>query len=125
LRNDWRRLNPRGGKETRLHFKDAHRGNAMRKSKSLGAPCVGKGLLQPARAADAKLDHLERMIRVFVNQGACPPPLRLDHAYWRDRVSLLAEECDLVVTQRARVIRLMDLLDGAERKMTQTTQAAA
>jgi hypothetical protein len=97
----------------------------MRKSKSLKAPGAEPALLTPARAADARLDHLDHMIRAFAQSKAASPSYGLDHAYWRKRITVLTEECDLVATQRARVMRLLDLLEFAERRTVEASQAAA
>jgi hypothetical protein len=97
----------------------------MRKSKPLKAPGAESARLTPARAADARLDHLDHMIRAFAQSKAASPSHGLDQAYWRKRIAVLAEECDLVATQRARVMRLLDLLDFVERRTVEASQAAA
>ncbi|WP_245253654.1 hypothetical protein [Paraburkholderia sp. LEh10] len=36
---------------------------------------------------------------------------RLDYEYWGRRLRALAQTCDLVTTQRQRIITLLDLLE--------------
>jgi hypothetical protein len=98
----------------------------MRKPKSLPASAAARASLKPARAADAQLDHLEHMITAFAKSNDRAPLGCLDQAYWRRRLGALADESDLVATQRARVLRLLDLLDRADSSRTSgPTQAAA
>ncbi|SAK45922.1 hypothetical protein AWB75_00864 [Caballeronia catudaia] len=66
--------------------------------------------LKPARMADAQLDHLEHMIRSLALSGNARTFACLDRGYWKRRVAALGDESDLVSTQRARVLRLLDLL---------------
>jgi hypothetical protein len=66
--------------------------------------------LKPARMADAQLDHLEHMIRSLAISGNAKAFACLDRGYWRRRLAALGDESDLVSTQRARVLRLLDLL---------------
>ncbi|SAL25194.1 hypothetical protein AWB74_01045 [Caballeronia arvi] len=66
--------------------------------------------LMPARMADAQLDHLEHMIRSLALSGNAKAFACLDRGYWKRRVAALGDESDLVSTQRARVLRLLDLL---------------
>jgi hypothetical protein len=79
----------------------------MEKSKVLQAR---RAALKPARVADAQLDHLEHMIRSLALTGNQKAFACLDRAYWKRRLAALGDESDLVSTQRARVLRLLDLL---------------
>jgi hypothetical protein len=98
----------------------------MRKPKSLQASAAARASLKPARAADAQLDHLEHMITAFAKSNDRAPLGCLDQSYWRRRLGTLADESDLVATQRARVLRLLDLLDRSDAsEQTASTQAAA
>jgi hypothetical protein len=97
----------------------------MKKAKPLQASMAARATLKPARAADAQLDHLEHMITAFSKSGDKSPLGCLDQAYWRKRLAALSDESDLVATQRARVIRLLDLIDQTAARQATTTQAAA
>ncbi|WP_051180560.1 hypothetical protein [Caballeronia insecticola] len=83
----------------------------MRKSKPLQCTTAARAALKPARVADAQLDHLEHMIRSLSLSGKASAFVGLDRAYWKRRLAALGDESDLVTTQRARVLRLFDLLD--------------
>ncbi|SPB13648.1 hypothetical protein NOV72_00912 [Caballeronia novacaledonica] len=85
----------------------------MEKSKVLQAgraALTARAALKPARVADAQLDHIERMIRSAAVAGNQKALACLDRAYWKRRLAALGDENDLVSTQRARVLRLFDLL---------------
>ena len=85
----------------------------MGKSKVLQvarATGVAPAALKPARMADAQLDHLEHMIRSLAISGDAKAFACLDRGYWKRRLAALGDESDLVSTQRARVLRLLDLL---------------
>ena len=85
----------------------------MGKSKVLPvtrAAHVTQTVLKPARVADAQLDHLEHMIRSLALSGDPKAFARFDREYWKSRLAALSRESDLVSTQRARVLRLLDLL---------------
>ncbi|SAL23028.1 hypothetical protein AWB73_01596 [Caballeronia turbans] len=69
-----------------------------------------RAALKPARVADAQLDHLERMVRSLARASDPKAFACLDRAYWTKRLAALGDESDLVSTQRARVLRLLDLL---------------
>ncbi|WP_321797845.1 hypothetical protein [Caballeronia sp. J97] len=79
--------------------------------------------LKPARVADAQLDHLEHMIRSLALSGDAKAIAHLDRAYWKRRLAALGDESDLVSTQRARVLRLLDLL--AQDRAAGSDKAAA
>jgi hypothetical protein len=99
----------------------------MKKSHALELPdAVGtaNAMLKPARGADAQLDHLERMITTFAKTGERAPLGCLDRGYWRGRLRALADESDLVSVQRARVLKLLDMLEPAGQQ-TGPTKAAA
>ncbi|SAL41928.1 hypothetical protein AWB71_02160 [Caballeronia peredens] len=83
----------------------------MRKSITLPCTSAARATLRPARVADAQLDHLEHMIRSLSLSGETSAFACLDRAYWKRRLATLGDESDLVTTQRARVLRLFDLLD--------------
>jgi hypothetical protein len=87
----------------------------MSKSKASNPASAPRATLKPARVADAQLDHLEHMILSFAKPNAGAPLGCLDQSYWRRRLASLADESDLVSAQRARVIRLLDILDQSER----------
>ncbi|SAK47926.1 hypothetical protein AWB76_01111 [Caballeronia temeraria] len=89
---------------------------------SRNAPAT-RATLKPARLADAQLDHLEHMIRSFALSGDPKALANLDHTYWQRRLAALGEESDLVSTQRARVLRLLDLL--VQDRSTGADKAAA
>jgi hypothetical protein len=97
----------------------------MKKSQALDYAAGSRATLKPARGADAQLDHLEYMITSFVNSTEIAPLGCLDRPYWRMRLRVLSEENDLVSVQRARVLKLLDMLDQKERKTTGPEQAAA
>lgn len=82
----------------------------MGKSKVLQVARAAQAALKPARMADAQLDHLEHMIRSLALSGAPGTFAYLDRGYWKKRLAALGDESDLVSTQRARVLRLLDLL---------------
>jgi hypothetical protein len=96
----------------------------MSKSKAINAATGSRATLKPARVADAQLDHLEHMILSFAKPAAQAPLGCLDQAYWRKRLASLASESDLVTTQRARVIRLLDILDQSEQQTGPKQHAA-
>jgi hypothetical protein len=98
----------------------------MEKSKILQvrrAAQTTRAALKPARGADAQLDHLEHMIRSLALSGDSKPLAHLDHAYWKRRLSTLGDESDLVATQRAPVLRLLDRLE--QNQATGSAKAAA
>lgn|GEM_PF-1648020 len=100
-------------KYTAACSKKAFRGVNMEKSKVLQASRAAqstRAALKPARIADAQLDHLEHMIRSLAVAGNQKAFACLDRAYWKRRLAALGDESDLVSTQRARVLRLFDLL---------------
>ncbi|AQH04484.1 hypothetical protein A9R05_36840 (plasmid) [Burkholderia sp. KK1] len=82
----------------------------MGKSKVLQVARTAQAALKPARMADAQLDHLEHMIRSLALSSAPGTFAYLDRGYWKKRLAALGDESDLVSTQRARVLRLLDLL---------------
>jgi hypothetical protein len=83
----------------------------MQKSKALDITSAARATLKPARVADAQLDHLEHMIRSLAASGDAHAFACLDRAYWKRRLAALGDESDLVSTQRARVLRLFDMLE--------------
>jgi hypothetical protein len=86
----------------------------MSKTKALPMAPESRAALKPAHVADAQLDHLEHMIVSFAQAGDAAPLGCLDCAYWRRRLSALSTESDLVSVQRARVLKLLDILDQAQ-----------
>lgn len=86
----------------------------MRKSKAFQITGAARATLKPARVADAQLDHVEHMIRSLALSGDAKAFACLDRAYWKRRLAALGDESDLVSTQRARVLRLLDLLDRGQ-----------
>jgi hypothetical protein len=85
----------------------------MRKSKALPITNAARATLKPARVADAQLDHLEHMIRALAVSGDTRSLAGLDRAYWSRRLAALGHESDLISAQRARVLRLLELLERA------------
>ena len=67
--------------------------------------------LRSANLADLELDHLERMVQYVTSHEGIKKKTRLDHEYWERRLRALAQTHDLVVTQRRRVIALLDRLE--------------
>jgi hypothetical protein len=70
----------------------------------------------PAIFADAELDHVERMVQYMSRaQAAQLPhsPRGIDGEYWKKRLLKLESTYDLVATQRSRVARLLECLNGA------------
>ena len=104
-------LRPIETKNTADGTEKTNRGVTMRKSKALPITNAERATLQPARVADAQLDHLEHMIRSLAASGDAHAFACLDRAYWKRRLAALGDESDLVSTQRARVLRLLDLLE--------------
>ncbi|SAK69570.1 hypothetical protein AWB78_02696 [Caballeronia calidae] len=104
--------------------KKTFRGVNMGKSKALQATRATQAALKPARVADAQLDHLERMIRSLALSGDAKAFSCLDRDYWKRRLAALGDESDLVSTQRARVLRLFELL-ARERAGAGSGKAAA
>ncbi len=96
----------------------------MKKPKPLHAPAAARTTRLPARVADAQLDHLERMIMAFAISNQANPLGCLDRTYFHKRLSTLVEESDLVSVQRARVLKLLNILDQSDSK-TGPEQAAA
>ncbi|MBN3855865.1 hypothetical protein G3N59_21020 [Paraburkholderia sp. Ac-20340] len=71
----------------------------------------------PANLADAELDHVERMVQYMSRaQAAQLPhsPRGIDGEYWKKRLHKLESTYDLVATQRSRVARLLEILNGAD-----------
>lgn len=104
-------LRPIETKNTADGTEKTNRGVTMRKSKALPITSAERATLQPARVADAQLDHLEHMIRSLAVSADAQAFIGLDRAYWKRRLAALGDESDLVSTQRARVLRLLDLLE--------------
>ncbi|KDR32442.1 hypothetical protein BG60_20445 [Caballeronia zhejiangensis] len=82
-----------------------------------------RAMLKPARLADTQLDHLEHMIRSLALSGNSKAVDQFDHAYWKRRLAAVGDESDLVSTQRARVLRLLDLLE--QNRAADSDKAAA
>ncbi|SAK45002.1 hypothetical protein AWB79_00916 [Caballeronia hypogeia] len=82
----------------------------MGKSKALHITRAASAALKPARVADAELDHLEHMIRSISRSADRKAFACLNRAYWKRRLAILGDESDLVSTQRARVLQLLELL---------------
>ncbi|WP_321842845.1 hypothetical protein [Paraburkholderia bannensis] len=72
------------------------------------------GNLLPANLADAELDHVERMVQYMNRAQAAHTPRGIDGEYWKKRLRVLEATYDLVATQRRRVARLFELLEGAD-----------
>ncbi len=70
------------------------------------------GLL-PARLADAQLDHVERMLQFLSSAAAGSATHGIDPEYCRKRLQTLEQTHDLVVSQRLRIARLLQLLERA------------
>jgi hypothetical protein len=96
----------------------------MKKSPALEVTIGPRATLKPARGADAQLDHLEHMITAFAGATEAAPLGCLDRNYWRRRLRVLSEESDLVSVQRARVIKLLDMLEQTERATGPEQEAA-
>ncbi|HEV3426841.1 MAG TPA: hypothetical protein VG320_03070 [Paraburkholderia sp.] len=74
----------------------------------------GTGGLLPAILADAELDHVERMVQYMSRAQAARSPRGIDGEYWKKRLRALEATYDLVATQRQRVARLFELLEGED-----------
>ena len=96
----------------------------MGKTKALQIAHSARTTRRPARLADAEIDHLEHMIHSLARSGDPKALASLDRAYWQRRLAALDDESDLVSTQRARVLRLLDVL-ARECKGSTPKQAAA
>lgn len=82
----------------------------MEKTKTLQLAHSARTTRRPARLADAEIDHLEHMILSLARSGDPKALAAFDRAYWQRRLAALGDESDLVSTQRARVLRLFDML---------------
>lgn len=67
--------------------------------------------LRSANLADLELDHLERMVQYVTSGDGIKNKTQLDREYWERRLRSLARTHDLVVTQRRRVLALLDRLE--------------
>lgn len=67
-------------------------------------------MLRPTRAADAQLDHIDRIVSILAGKPDCHRLSRFDTAYWRKRLLAIEEECQLVPAQRTRIARLLHRL---------------
>lgn len=83
------------------------------------------GSLLPAILADAELDHVERMVHYTSRVQAARPPRGIDGEYWKKRLRALEASYDLVATQRRRVARLFELLEGADQASGSTASRSA
>lgn len=77
-------------------------------SKQAGEKSPG---LLPASLADTQLDHVERMVQYLTHNMANAEDVGFDYAYWRKRLRALSDTYDLVVTQRRRIVGLLDRLE--------------
>lgn len=80
--------------------------------------------LRSANLADIELDHLERMVQYVTSSDGLKNKTQLDREYWERRLRSLAQTHDLVVTQRRRVLTLLDRLER-EALFTQRGRTAA
>jgi hypothetical protein len=83
------------------------------------------GNLLPAILADAELDHVERMVQYMSRAQASRTPRGIDGEYWKKRLRALEATYDLVATQRRRVARLFELLEGADQVSGSTASRSA
>ncbi|RFU45022.1 hypothetical protein [Paraburkholderia sp. DHOC27] len=67
--------------------------------------------LRSANLADIELDHLERMVQYVTASDGLQHKSQLDYEYWERRLRALAQTHDLVVSQRRRVLSLLDRLE--------------
>jgi hypothetical protein len=67
--------------------------------------------LRSANLADIELDHLERMVQYVTSSDGIKNKTQLDREYWERRLRSLLQTHDLVVTQRRRVLTLLDRLE--------------
>ncbi len=71
--------------------------------------------LQPARTADAILDHLESMIRRTAGLGRIATIQGMGLQYWTDRVNEVINEINLVSSQKRRANLLLAELHSSDR----------
>jgi hypothetical protein len=69
------------------------------------------GGLRSANLADLELDHLERMVQYVTSHAGVKNNTQLDCEYWERRLRSLTQTHDLIVTQRRRVLALLDRLE--------------
>jgi len=85
--------------------------NALTKSKLY--PRIG---LQPARNADAILDHLEKMIRRTAGLGRTTRIQGMGRQYWIDRINVVINEINLLSSQKLRADLLLVELRSYDRR---------
>jgi hypothetical protein len=71
--------------------------------------------LQPARNADAILDHLESMIRRTAGLGRIASIQGMGLQYWTDRINEVINEINLVSSQKRRANLLLAELHSSDR----------
>ena len=71
--------------------------------------------LQPARNADAILDHLESMIRRTAGLGRIASIQGMGLQYWTDRIYEVINEINLVSSQKRRANLLLAELHSSDR----------
>jgi hypothetical protein len=65
----------------------------------------------PSRLADADLDHLDRLIQCITRATDELDCRGINREYCEKRLRALTETYDLVLSQRRRVLTLLDLLE--------------
>ena len=71
--------------------------------------------LQPARNADAILDHLESMIRRTAGLGRIASIQGMGLQYWTDRINEVINQINLVSSQKRRANLLLAELHSSDR----------
>jgi hypothetical protein len=116
--------NQRYGQHEMRNSKAVPATEAANQAATQAATPAARASLKPARVADSQLDHLEHMIVSFAKSSESAPLGCLDKSYWKRRLSALSVESDLVSVQRARILRLLDLLEQGDPTSSRDQRAA-
>jgi hypothetical protein len=111
----WNAKKPEEGKPHQIRGQRIAPGNARTEtnmSATNAQQAIGKTRrLLPAQLADAHLDHLDRLVQRLLRADDERDCRGINHEYCGKRLRLLAETYDLVLSQRHRVLTLLDLLE--------------